>query len=264
MKRENSDKKKADYDMTENEKKMSENDDSARMRRDHSVIIGSKAEYSGYGPMSFVLPDSYNKLPHKKTTSDAKKLVAICASTGGPKAIARIIPDLPQDLNAPVIMVQHMPQGYTYSLAQRMNEKSPLNIKEAVDGDRLEKGSFYLAQGGKHLSVIKRKTGHYISIGDGPARSGLKPCADIMYESLAETDYDEIICVVLTGMGSDGTRGIGYLCEKKNVYVIAQNKETSTVYGMPYAVNYAGIADQVLPLDKIAEAIVKAAGTKNS
>ncbi len=248
--------------MPEKNKKISENGDSALMSREQSVIIDKKAEYTWYGPLSYVLPDSYNRLPHKKVPSDSKKLVAVCASTGGPKALARILPDLPANLNAPILMVQHMPIGYTASLAQHLNEKTEMTVKEAADGERLEKGVFYLAQGGKHLNVLKRRSGHYISINDEPARGGLKPCADIMYESLEFSDFDEIICVVLTGIGSDGTRGIGYLSEKKNVYVIAQDEETSTVYGMPYSVHYAGITDKVLPLEWIADAIVKAVGVR--
>lgn len=99
-----------------------------------------------------------------------------------------------------------------------------------------------------------------ISILDEPARDGLKPCANIMYESLIDSDYDEITCVVLTGMGADGTNGIGMLGEKKNLYVIAQNEETCVVYGMPKAIAEAKQVDIVVPLEKVADAITKNVG----
>lgn len=214
-------------------------------------------------PMSYMLNRKFSKLPHRNVSSLANKIVAICASTGGPKAVTEITSRLPANLNAPVIMVQHMPIGFTSSLARRLNDGSALEIKEAEDGEMLEKGHLYLAKGGAHMKIFKRRNSYFIALTDDPARSGLKPCADVMYESLEKLDFDEFICVVLTGMGSDGTRGIGKLCETKNVYVIAQDEETSTVYGMPGMVKNAGIADEILPLNKIADAIIKATGTIN-
>jgi len=101
---------------------------------------------------------------------------------------------------------------------------------------------------------------HNITVTKEEARNGLRPCADIMYESLADTNFDEIICVVLTGMGSDGTRGIKLLHEKKNIYVIAQDEATSTVYGMPKVIRDAGLVNEVLPLEQIAGAIRKNMG----
>jgi len=248
-------------------KKISENGDSALMRRVESDIIEcSRKDHdqveANNSPMSYVPTGKYKRLPHKKTGPEAKKLVAICASTGGPKALAAILPKLPPNLNAPILMVQHMAKGFTSSFVKRLNEISSLNVKEAEDGDLLENGKFYLAKGGEHLKVLKRRDSYFTALSDEPPRSGLKPCADIMFESLEKLDFDEIICVVLTGMGSDGTRGIGKLSQKKNVYVITQDEATSTVYGMPGMVKNAGLSDEVAPLEKIAEAIIKATGTK--
>ena len=256
--------------------KISEKNDSALMSSTKSDIITEKKDaqnnYNGKnmdngrsgenGPMSYSLKVRFKRLPHKKVPFSGRKLIAICASTGGPKAVQKVVSELPPNLNAPIIMVQHMPQGFTRSFASRLNEKTGLKVSEAIDGERLENGCMYVAKGGEHLTVVQRRDGLHISFENKPARSGLRPCADIMYESLEAIDIDEIICVVLTGMGSDGTRGIGHLSEKKNVYVIAQDEATSTIYGMPGMVRKAGLTDEVLPLESIAEAIIRVTGTK--
>lgn len=195
------------------------------------------------------------------STNVSDKLVALACSTGGPKALQSVIPLIPKNLDSPILIVQHMPAGFTKSLAQRLNEMSQITVKEAEDGEILEKGCAYIAMGGKHLQLAKATDGRYrIRITDEPARMGLKPCADIMYESLISSDYDLITCVVLTGMGADGTQGIKLLEEKKDVYVIAQDEATSTVYGMPKMVAVAGLVDEIQPLTKIAEAITKNIG----
>ena len=200
---------------------------------------------------------------HKSVEAGAKKLVALACSTGGPKALQSVIPLLPAELDAPVVMVQHMPAGFTKSLAERLNELSKITVKEAEDGEVLKKGVVYIAQGGKQMRIIKKAAGYVISENaDEASVGGLKPCADIMYESLVDSDYDDIICVVLTGMGGDGTLGIKQLNSKKNIYVIAQNEETSIVYGMPKVVAEAGLVDEVLPLEAVAEAITKNVGVR--
>ncbi len=189
------------------------------------------------------------------------KLVAIACSTGGPKALQKIVPLLPENLGCSVLIVQHMPEGFTQSLANRLNETSKLKVKEAEHGEILQKGVVYIAKGGYHMRLTNQGNGvHNITVTKEEARNGLRPCADIMYESLADTNFDEIICVVLTGMGSDGTRGIKLLHEKKNIYVIAQDEATSTVYGMPKVIRDAGLVNEVLPLEQIAGAIRKNMG----
>ncbi len=212
------------------------------------------------GPMSYIRVTSYKRLPHRSVGANANKLVAIACSTGGPKALQQVIPMLPKDLNAPVLLVQHMPAGFTGSLASRLDEMSQVKVSEAVDGEVVEKGHVYIAKGGNHLRLIKRGSDYCIELGNEPPRDSLRPCADIMYESLYDLDFDEITCVVLTGMGSDGTRGIGKLGTKKNLYVIAQDEASSTVYGMPRMVFEAGMTDEVVPLGSIADAIKKAVG----
>lgn len=195
--------------------------------------------------------------------SGGNKLVAVACSTGGPKALNTIIPKLPKNLDAGVLIVQHMPGGFTKSLADRLDELSELDVKEAEDGDILQKGTVYIAKGGHQMRLIKQTDGQYtIQISKEPARHGLLPCADIMYESLVKTEFDQITCVVLTGMGGDGTAGIAQLSKYQNTYVIAQNEETSIVYGMPKVVKEAGLVDEVLALDDISDAIIKNVGVR--
>ena len=201
--------------------------------------------------------------PHKKLTGNKKgkrKLVALACSTGGPKSLQSVIPKLPKDLEAPVVLVQHMPKGFTNSLAVRLNEMSQVQVKEAADGDILRNGWVYIAPGGKQMRIERAGTNYKIVTTDEPERDGLRPCANIMYESLVGSAFDEITCVVLTGMGADGTLGIGALGEKNNIYVISQDEATSVVYGMPRAVAEAKLSDEVQPLDKIAEAVTRNVG----
>ena len=191
------------------------------------------------------------------------KLVALACSTGGPKALQSVIPFLPKNLDAPMVLVQHMPAGFTKSMADRLNEVSPIAVKEAEDGDKLEKGHIYVAPGGKHMEVVKCADGsHKISLNNMPAIGGLRPCANITYDSLSKSGYDEIVCVVLTGMGADGTNGILSLGHHKPIHVISQNAETCIVYGMPKAIEETGVVDDIVPLEKVAETIVKNVGVK--
>ena len=191
------------------------------------------------------------------------KLVALACSTGGPKALQSVIPFLPKDLDAPMVLVQHMPAGFTKSMADRLNEVSPIAVKEAEDGDKLEKGHIYVAPGGKHMEVVKCTDGsHKISLNNMPAIGGLRPCANITYDSLSKSGFDEIVCVVLTGMGADGTNGILSLGHHKPIHVISQSAETCIVYGMPKAIEESGVVDEVVPLEKVAETIVKNVGVK--
>ena len=266
-----SDRRKTGYNMAE---KISEKKDSALMSGNESDIIDNREKEEGtkevadmetsvdYSPMSYTLNQEFDRIPHKKVPTSARKLVAICASTGGPEALSKIIPKIPENLNAPIVIVQHMSKGFTASFARRLDEKSYIKVEEVKDGEELQKGVAYIAKGGEHLRLVQRRKRFFVSLYSGPARSGLKPCADVLFESINDLEVDEVICVVLTGMGSDGTVGIGRLSEKKNIYCIAQDNETSTAVGMPEMIRKAGIADEVLPLDRIAEAIIRVTGIR--
>ncbi len=198
------------------------------------------------------------EIVRKNTTKiSGSKIVAIASSTGGPKALQSVLPKLPGNLKAPVVVVQHMPKGFTASLAERLNSLSELTIKEAAEGDVLEAGFAYIAMGGMHLNIVTNSAGKaVIHYSDEPNREGVKPCANYMYESLMNSRYDEVIGVVMTGMGADGTKGIQNLKTTKKMHVIAQEESTCAVYGMPKSVVKAGMSDQIVPLDQIAQEII--------
>lgn len=193
-------------------------------------------------------------------SSNTGKIVAIASSTGGPKALQTLIPLLPEKLNAPVLIVQHMPAGFTEALAARLNELSAIHVKEAAEGEILQSGTVYLARGGRHMNVVKCLRGHMIHYTDEPPREGVRPCANYMYESLLECGYTEVVCAVLTGMGSDGTAGIRNLKQKKNVVVYAQDEASCTVYGMPRSIVNSGLAINGISLAQIAQEIIKNVG----
>lgn len=210
-----------------------------------------------------ISPKLVTAVKHIKPVRTDKKLVALACSTGGPKALQSVIPYLPKNLDAPMVLVQHMPPGFTKSMADRLNELSEISVKEAQEGDILEKGHVYVAPGGKHMEVVKMRDGsHRIALNDMPPIGGLRPCANIMFDSLTKTDYDEIICIVLTGMGADGTNGILSLNRKKPIHVIAQDAQTCVVYGMPRAIAEAGMVDEMVPLEQVAKTITKNVGVK--
>lgn len=188
------------------------------------------------------------------------KIIALACSTGGPKSLQSVIPLLPANLPYPMLVVQHMPVGFTKSLADRLNDVSRIKVKEAAEGDVLKAGCVYIAPGGKHMQIKASGGQHKIILTDEPPREGVKPCANYMYESLAKSSYDEVICVVMTGMGADGTKGIKYLNERKKTYVISQDEESCVVYGMPKAIAETGLVDEVAPLTKITETILKNLG----
>lgn len=195
-----------------------------------------------------------------KESRVGKKIVAIASSTGGPKALQALVPLLPSNLNAPILIVQHMPAGFTKALADRLNLLSEVEVKEAEEGDVLENGHVFLARGGRHMNVVRTGGRHRIHYTDEPPREGVRPCANYMYESLADCGYEEIVCAVLTGMGADGTAGIVNLKKKKQVTVYAQNEETCVVYGMPRSVVLAGLTQNELSLEQIAQEIIKSVG----
>lgn len=190
-----------------------------------------------------------------EATAKKKKIVVIASSTGGPAVLRNIVPAISKDISIPVIIVQHMPKGFTKSFADRLDSDSEISVHEAEDGQLVERGNVYLARGGMHIKLRSKGEWGVLEYTDEPPREGVKPCANYLYESLIDSDYDEIICVVLTGMGQDGCEGIYNLSQKKNCRVIIQSEATCTIYGMPKAVHNKGLEDEVLDADKIAARI---------
>jgi two-component system chemotaxis response regulator CheB len=200
------------------------------------------------------------KPPTKPTGTGVrtKKIIALACSTGGPQALHTFIPMLPANLAVPLVLVQHMPEGFTASLAARLDQISAVSVKEAEDGEYFKPGWVYITPGGKHMEICEDGShAAYCHLDDSPPVNSLKPCADVMYRSLTKSSFDEIICVVLTGMGADGSEGIKYLNQYKRTYVISQEASTCVVYGMPKAVEQGGLSNEVVPLKSVANSIVK-------
>lgn len=214
-------------------------------------------------PIKKVVPrPTFEKKPLVKPLSDQpksfKKIVAIGTSTGGPRALQQVITQLPEDLKAPVVIVQHMPAGFTKSLADRLNHISKVTVKEAADGDMLHPGVCYIAPGGFQMRVKSSTKGHQIKISKEENRNGHQPSVDVLFESLAELKGVEFISVIMTGMGSDGTNGMIQLKEHHPfTHTISESKETCIVYGMPQAAEKTKLVDFVEPLTLISERIVK-------
>lgn len=226
-------------------------------------VLTAVYDTQAYNRSVITRPKVSGPVTHIKPVRTDKKLIALACSTGGPKALQSVIPYLPKNLDAPMVLVQHMPLGFTKSMADRLNELSQVSVKEAEEGDVLEKGHVYVAPGGKHMEVVKARDGsHKIALNDMPPIGGLRPCANILFDSLSKTAYDEVVCVVLTGMGADGTNGILSLNRTKPIHVIAQNAQTCVVYGMPRAIAEAGMVDEVVALDQVAKTITKNVGVK--
>ncbi len=202
------------------------------------------------------------RMTNAPRAAGGRKAIAIAASTGGPRALQSVIPFLPKEIQAPVLVVQHMPAGFTASLAERLNQQSQLHVVEAAEAMEVVAGTVYIAPGGKHMHVVEKRGGHFIHLTDGPHREGVKPSANFVYESLAECGYDSVVCVVMTGMGADGSEGIKNLKSVKPVYTITQEQSTCAVYGMPKAAVTNGLSDEVEPLENLASAITKQVGVK--
>ncbi|QCR31816.1 chemotaxis response regulator protein-glutamate methylesterase [Lysinibacillus sp. SGAir0095] len=196
-----------------------------------------------------------NKNRWNQTT---KKIVIIGTSTGGPRALQEVITKLPNSIKAPILIVQHMPAGFTKSLADRLNQLSEVTVKEAEQGDLLQNGVAYVAPGGSHLKLEKRGTSFEIVLDQNePPRSGHRPSVDVMFESVSKiSDFDKV-AVIMTGMGSDGSKGLIELKQNGNVMAIAESEKTCIVYGMPKAAVETQLVNEVVDVDNIAEAIMK-------
>lgn len=189
--------------------------------------------------------------------SSQKKLIAIGTSTGGPKALQHVLTKLPASLNAPILIVQHMPPGFTKSLANRLNTLCHIEVKEAEDGEIIKNGVAYIAPGGYHLTVKKIGTALVVQLNQLPPRKGHRPSVDVMYESLADIPNYSILSVIMTGMGADGSDGLVRLKQHVDSYSIAESEDSCIVYGMPRSAIKTNQVDEIVHLQHIGQRIVE-------
>jgi two-component system chemotaxis response regulator CheB len=187
------------------------------------------------------------------------KVLAIGSSTGGPRALEQLIPKLPGDLDAAVLVVQHMPAGFTKSLSERIDSLSVLNVREAREGDEVREGDVLIAPGDHHMEIVQKKingvTREVVALNKRPREQGVRPCINVLLRSIAPIYGSNILSVILTGMGVDGAEGVEEI-KKYGGRAIAEDQSTCVVYGMPKAVVDRGLADSVVPLGMIAKEIM--------
>lgn len=194
-------------------------------------------------------PETFPKRP--------PEIVAIGISTGGPSALHEMLPKLSADIPVPIVIVQHMPPKFTRSLAEDLDRHSQIRVKEAADAERLERGTVYIAPGGKQMKLEAKLASFRVCITDDPPEKCCKPSVDYLFRSLADQVAARTLGVIMTGMGDDGAEGCKLL-KRRGGHVLAQDAASCVVYGMPRQVIENGSADLIRPLGKIAEAIEEA------
>jgi two-component system chemotaxis response regulator CheB len=198
-------------------------------------------------------------VPVPRGPRTAPAVLVIGSSTGGPEALARVLPHLPATLPVPVLLTQHMPPVFTTQFAQRLDRLSALRVVEASDGTPLLPGTAHLAPGDRHLVVRATPRGPVTALTQDPPENFCRPAVDPLFRSAVSVYRGAVLAVVLTGMGSDGRSGAGDVRTAGGT-VLVQDQATSVVWGMPGAVAQAGFADEVLPLDRVAETILRQLG----
>lgn len=189
------------------------------------------------------------------------RVLAIGISTGGPNALAQLVPRLPAWLPVPVLIVQHMPAQFTALLAERLDANSPLHVREGIDGAELVAGDVWIAPGGLHMVVEGDRSHPVLRLTEDPPENGCRPAVDPLFRSVAEVYGGHALGVIMTGMGKDGTAGAAPLAEA-GAMLLAQDQQSSVVWGMPGALVAAGLADEVHPLSELADAIVRHLGAR--
>lgn len=205
-------------------------------------------------PPSPVVTETVSPARHR----EGLRLVGIGTSTGGPRALQQLLQPIPRRLNASYFIVQHMPAGFTKSLAQRLDTQSFITVVEAEDGQTVEDGTAYVAPGGYHMEVVRRRNQLRIQLSQTEMKGGHRPSVNVLFESLAELSsrYD-IYSVIMTGMGSDGSEGLKQLKRKGLKWAIAQDESSCIVYGMPRSAVETGAVNEIKPLENIPTALVK-------
>ncbi|MBK3494370.1 chemotaxis response regulator protein-glutamate methylesterase [Viridibacillus sp. YIM B01967] len=191
-------------------------------------------------------------------SAQSKKMVLIGTSTGGPRALQEVLTRIPATIKAPILVVQHMPAGFTKSLSNRLNQLAKITVKEAENGDVLQDGVAYIAPGGYHMKLRKIGMTYGILLDDQePPRGGHRPSVDVLFEDNSQFNEIDKVAVIMTGMGADGKKGLIQLKNTGKVIAITESANTCIVYGMPKAAFETGLVDEVADVDDIAETIMK-------
>ncbi len=192
----------------------------------------------------------------------SRNIIALGASTGGTVALERVLRDIPKS-SPGIVIVQHMPEYFTATFAQRLDTTVTIDVREAEDGDRIENGLALVAPGNYHMLLKRDSKGYFVKIKDGPPVHFQRPSVDVLFESVAGTAGKDAACAILTGMGSDGAAGLLTVRENGG-YTVAQNEETSVIFGMPREAIRKGAVDSVLPLEEIASGLLDAVSGKEN
>jgi len=232
----------------------------SKIKSVHESYIGAGGMVIARGPAPHD-DTRANKVSEKrertfKKTDTSTKIVGIGTSTGGPAALMQIFREFPENFPSSILVVQHMPENFTKSFAERLNVISSLNVKEAEDNDIILPGCGYIAPGDKHIKIEEKKNKKIIRVSGGEKVSGHRPSIDILFNSLASTTGGNAIGVIMTGMGRDGSSGISKI-KAAGGRTIAQNEETSVVYGMNRVAIEQGGVDDIVPLSEISKKIVE-------
>ncbi len=206
--------------------------------------------------VSYTVPTPAPPSQGRKLGAQRIDILAIGTSTGGPNALGEVIPQLPEDFPVPVVVVQHMPPLFTRLLAERLNSRSPLSVREGEAGETLEPGQVWIARGDYHMTVAREGTRVALNLNQAPPENSCRPAVDVLFRSVARIYGPNALALVMTGMGSDGTRGAMHVREAGGG-ILVQDEASSVVWGMPGAVVAAGLADKICPLQEISHEIVR-------
>lgn len=200
--------------------------------------------------------------PRKVVATGKVEVVALGISTGGPNALREVFPRLKPDFKVPVVVVQHMPAGFTREFARSLNRVCALEVKEAEEGDLLKKGRILIAPGDKQLQVVQKKLARVVALSDDPPVNGHRPSVGVLFNSVARVYGGNVLAVIMTGMGKDGAREIGEIY-KQGGMTFGQDEESSIVYGMPKVAREYGFIHRVVSLQDMADAINRYVNTNS-
>ena len=215
------------------------------------------AAKSGAPKQGVAVPENFRpQKPVRRTQRPSEKIVAIGISTGGPQALQYLLSQLPGDFGGALVVVQHMPEGFTELFARRLNECCAIDVKEARSGDMLLAGRALICPGNRHLRVRRMPLGNVIVLGDDDKVNGHRPSVDVLFESIGAEFGSKAIAVLMTGMGEDGAEGLG-LVKAAGGLTVAQDEQSCVVFGMPKAAIERGYAMRVMPLDALANMLIR-------